>query len=269
MSAVSRFRSCAYQGVVVHKRLEPRRHAFSYRVFALCLDVDEIDKIAQSLRLFSRGKRNVMSFHDCDHGSGSTLSVGAQVRTLLAGAGLDAWTSRIELVCYPRLLGYVFNPLSVYFCRDSSDRVGAIIYEVTNTLRERRSYVIPVEDGDSVRVIQRCRKELYVSPFTAADAEYGFRVVPPGERVVVGIDLREAGRPVLKTCFSGARLDLTDAAIASLVVRYPLMTLKVVAGIHLEALRLWRKGVPVQPYQTSPSFASTVVKSAHRDRANV
>lgn len=265
---MSAFRSCAYVGTVVHKRLAPRRHAFSYRVFALCLDVDEIDRLAADLRLFSRGRWNLMSFHDGDHAAGTDEPVGAHVRGALREAGLERFGSNVQLVCYPRLLGYVFNPLSVYFARDPSGRLGAVVYEVTNTLAERRSYVIPVAEtdgGDERIVTQRCAKQLYVSPFTTMDgASYGFHVVPPGERLVIGVDLREQGRPVLKTHFRGERLALSDRAIAGLMLRYPLMTLKVIGAIHVEAARLWLKGVPVQAYAPSPSYAVTTVSTPPR-----
>lgn len=255
-------RSCAFVGQVVHKRVAPRRHAFSYRVFALCLDVDEIDHLSAVVRLFSRGRWNLLSFHDADHAAGTGEPAGAHARALLHGAGLAQYGARIELVCYPRLLGFVFNPLSVYFAYDAGEKLGAIIYEVTNTLRERKSYVIPVSTPRAKGVVsQGCDKELYVSPFTAAAASYGFHVLPPGERIVIGVNVREQGKPVLKTHFSGSRRELTDRAIAGLLLGYPLMTMKVVAAIHLEALRLWLKGVPVRPYHASPRYSSTTVES--------
>jgi DUF1365 family protein len=268
------FTSCAYVGTVVHKRLTPRRHAFSYRVFALCLDVDEIDRLAVGLRLFSRGSWNLTSFHDRDHGAGTGEMIGAHVRGVLREAGLESCGANVQLVCYPRLLGYVFNPLSVYFARDASGRLGAIVYEVSNTLGERRCYVIPVaetgSDGDDEGiVIQRCAKQLYVSPFTTMDgASYGFHVVPPGDRLVIGVDLREGDRPVLKTHFRGERRALSDRMIAGLLLRYPLMTLKVIGAIHVEAARLWLKGVPVQSYHASPRYAVTTVNVTSREITN-
>lgn len=264
------FRSCAYVGQVVHKRLTPRRHAFTYRVFAFCLDVDEIDRLARSFRLFSHNRWNLLSFHDADHAAGTGEPVGSHARGVLRSAGLEAYGARIELVCYPRLLGYVFNPLSVYFAYDAGDRLGAIMYEVSNTLKERKSYVIPIvgprEDGV---VSQACDKEMYVSPFTAPEAAYSFRVVPPSEKIVVGVDLREQGQPVLKTHFQGRRLELSDRSLAGLLLRYPLMTFKVIAAIHLEALRLWMKGVPLRSYHASPSYSFTKIETVIGKAQNV
>lgn len=259
---MTRLNACAYVGQVVHKRMSPRLHAFSYRVFALCLDVDQIDLLAGELRLFSRGRGNLLSFHDADHAAGTGETVGAHARALLRQADLARFGARVELVCYPRLLGHVFNPLSVYFAYDATGRLGAVIYEVSNTLRERRSYVIPVAaartDG---LVVQGCDKKLYVSPFTATEARYGFHVMPPGDDIVIGVNLRERGRPILKTHFRGHRMELSDRTIALLLLRFPLMTFKVVAAIHLEALRLWLKGTPVQPYHPSPRYSFTIVET--------
>lgn len=258
------FSSCIYAGRVVHKRLAPVPHAFSYRVFALCLDVDEIDSLDEALRLFSHNRRNLLSFRDCDMGDGGEVPIGEKARRQLSDAGLSRFGARIELVCYPRVLGYVFNPLSVYFCRDEGGRVGAIIYEVTNTFGERKSYLVEAESKDAAVLAQSCAKELYVSPYTGALGSYHFHMVAPGERVLIGVAFREAGRPVLKTHFRGDRIALSDRTIAATLVRYPLMTLKVISAIHVEAARLWAKGVPLVSRHTSPAYSTTIVRTQAR-----
>lgn len=258
---MSTWSSCAYAGRVVHRRITPKRHQFAYRVFALCLDVDEIDGLDDVLRWFSRNRTNLVSFWDRDHGASDGATVGDHAREVLSSAGLGHAAARIELLCYPRMLGYAFNPLSVYFCHDSAGNLGAIIYEVSNTFRERKSYVIPVRSSDQAgMVVQECAKEMYVSPFTAREARYGFRVTGPGERVHVGIDLHEEDAVVLMTSFSGVRRPLDDASLLRLVARHPLMTFKVVAAIHFEAARLWLKGVPLAERHTSAPYSFTVVK---------
>lgn len=257
---MSAFASSIYAGHVVHKRLAPKVHGFSYRVFALYLDVDEIDALSRELRTFSRNARNLVGFHDTDFASGGG-AVGDTIRDTLVEAGLDRAAHQISLLCYPRILGYAFNPLSVYFCRDAAGELRAIVYEVTNTFKERRSYVIPVDDASAPVVSQRCAKQLYVSPFTAPTGDYGFHVRPPGDEVVVGVDYREGGRPTLKTHFRGSRIPLSDGALLRMLARYPLMTLKVIGGIHAEAARLWWKGVPIRERFTSPRFATTLVRT--------
>ena len=263
--------SCIYEGTVVHKRLTPRRHALAYRVFTLCLDVDEIDRIDRSLRLFSRDRRNLVGFFDADLGEPGPDTVGAKARRLLEQSGLQDFSASIQLVCYPRLLGFVFNPLSVYFCRDAVGRVGAMIYEVSNTFGERKSFVIPVAgdgESDGDQITQACAKDMYVSPFTAASGHYAFHCVAPSDRVVICVNFREAGRPVLKTHFRGDRRPLTDSMILRLMARYPLMTLKVFGAIHLEAARLWAKGVPMVPRHASPAYSSTLVERQSREATN-
>lgn len=258
---MSTWSSCAYAGKVVHRRIAPKRHEFAYSVFALCLDVDEIDHVADGLRWFSRNRTNLVSFWDRDHGASDGVRVGDHARTVLNSAGLGHAGARIRLLCYPRMLGYVFNPLSVYFCEGRDQRLGAIIYEVSNTFRERKSYVIPVRSDDEAGpLVHECAKEMYVSPFTAREARYGFRVAPPGQRVHVGVDLHEEDTVVLKTYFSGVQRPLSEASLLRLVARHPLMTFKVVAAIHLQAARLWLKGVPLVERHTSAPYSFTVVK---------
>jgi uncharacterized protein len=181
------FASGIYVGRVVHKRLTPRPHAFAYKVFSLALDVDEIDHIAGALRLFDRNRLGLVSFHDRDHGRGDGRSVAEHIRSTLTDAGLGSAGARVVLLCYPRLLGFVFNPLSVYFCHHRSGELGAIVYEVSNTFRERTSYVIPVGHAQDGAVHHVCAKQMHVSPFTPPDACYSFHVAPPGDGVVVGV----------------------------------------------------------------------------------
>lgn len=143
-----------------------------------------------------------------------------------------------------------------------------MIYEVTNTFGERKSYIVATEGARGPMLAHAGRKELYVSPFTAADGTYGFHIRPPADEVVIGVVLREAGRPVLKTHFRGTRHDLTDAALAGAVLRHPLMTLKVTAAIHFEAARLWAKGVAIVPRHSSPAYSATLIASDGRADLN-
>ena len=265
---MSRFASRLYAGTVVHKRLMPKQHAFSYRVFALCLDVDEIDHLHRELKLFSRNRGNLLGFRDRDLGEASGLPVGDKARAVLRASGLERFGARIELVCYPRVMGYVFNPLSVYFCRDKQEQIGAIIYEVTNTFGERKSYVIEAQGSEAAAFAQSCAKELYVSPYTGRTGTYSFHTIAPAERVLIGVALREEGQPVLKTHFRGERVELSDSAIVGMLARHPLMTLKVISAIHVEAARLWAKGVPLVPRHTSPAYSFTVIRSGPQESAH-
>ena len=260
------YRSAIFAGHVVHKRLTPARHGFAYKVFSLCLDVDEIDRLASELRLFSRNRCNLLSFYDADHGPGDGTPVAEHIRKTLIAAGLGHASAHIELLCYPRMLGFVFNPLSVYFCYAAEHQIGAIVYEVSNTFGERVSYVIPVDPGPGSAVRQVCAKEMYVSPFTNKASRYTFHVLPPANdeaaAVVVGISLRDATGPVLKTHFRGLRHSMSDRTLGRMLARHPMMTAKVVGAIHFEAARLWLKGVPLVERHVSPRHSISVVTTA-------
>ncbi|HEY1633046.1 MAG TPA: DUF1365 domain-containing protein [Rhizomicrobium sp.] len=230
--------ACAiYEGHVTHTRIFPCRHSFDYRVFSLLLDLDELDRL--DLHLFARNRAALLSFHDRDHGDGRPLRDWAMAKLAEAGIAADG---PVRLLCYPRLWGFVFNPLSVWFCHNADGSLAATIYEVHNTFGERHSYVLRAGAN------QECDKTFFVSPFLSLDCRYSFRIVPPGEGVVIAIRESEGGAPVLNAVFSGRRKALTDRNLASAVLRHPLMTLKVIAAIHFEALRLWLKRVPTHAH---------------------
>ena len=233
-----------YEGAVMHRRLKPARHAFRYRVFSLLIDLDELPGLDRSLRLFSWNRRAVFSFHDKDHGDGRDLR--AWLDDLLRHAGIAADGPR-RVLCYPRIFGYVFNPLSVWFCHDGDETLRAIVYEVHNTFGERHAYVLPVSVAAGC-VHQVVEKDFFVSPFLSMNCVYRFRIVPPNDDVAIVIREEEAGAPVLDASFAGKRKRLTDRTLLGALLRYPLMTLKVMAAIHLEAVHLMRKGVARHPH---------------------
>jgi DUF1365 family protein len=228
----------------MHRRITPRHHRFKYRVFAMLLELDELPALDRSLSLFKHNRRGLFSFQDRDHGDGRALNV--WLDDLLAQAGIAAGGAR-RVLCYPRILGYVFNPLSVWFCDGRDGALKAIIYEVHNTYEERHAYVLPV--GEDQKLVRHgCPKAFYVSPFLSRDCRYSFRIRPPGADVAIAINEDEAGAPILNASFAGARRALTDRTLARMLLRYPLMTLKVVFAIHFEAVRLMLKGVRRHPH---------------------
>ena len=244
-------RSAIYRGSVMHARLAPVQHRFRYRVFTLLIDLDELPALARSLRWLSHNRFNLMSVHDRDHGvppaagapPGEGLRAWAE-RTLCA-AGMTPPGGRIELLCFPRLFGYVFNPLSLWLCRDREGALKAVIYEVHNTFGGRHAYALPIRAGqDEGALTQRCGKEFYVSPFIPMEAQYSFRLRPPGEAFSLLIRQRDAAGEILRAAISGRRRPLTDRELLKAFAAHPLMTVKVVAAIHWHALRLWWKGAP-------------------------
>lgn len=247
-------RSALYVGEVMHHRLRPRRHRFVYRTFSLLLDLDELPDLDRRLRLFAHNRPGLMSFHDLDHGAADGTTPRAWVEAALAKAGLAEAGRRIRVLCFPRILGYAFNPLTLYFCHRADDSLGAVIYAVRNTFGERHAYLIGVEPADAAAglVRQSCAKAFYVSPFVPMQAGYHFRLNPPGESFALAIRETDVAGDLLVATQRARRRPLTDAALLRAIVGHPLMALKVVAAIHWEALRLWLKGASIQPRPEAP-----------------
>ncbi len=235
------------RGSVGHKRLRPRRHALAYDVCAVLVDVDRLEAVAAGSRWFAHNRFNLFALYDRDYGVGDGTPLAAHTRQRLADAGLAAAGHRIRLLTYPRWLGYAFNPISVYFCEDAAGELAALIYEVNNTRGGRFSYVVAAGAGSDGVYAQAHAKAMIVSPFTARAGSYGFRVRRPDPAcgVLVAVALRDAQGPLLKTWFRARLSAFDDRSLLRAAAAYPLMTLKVTAAIHLEALRLWWKGVPV------------------------
>jgi DUF1365 family protein len=242
-----------YAGDVMHARMKPVGHRFQYRVFTLLVDIDRLDEAERTSPLFSVGRFNLLSFKLKDHGRRDGSALRPAVEAMLAAAGHPEPPRRILLLCYPRVLGYVFNPLSVYFCYGDDEALTAIVYEVRNTFGELHPYVAPVRAGEAgpEGLRQRRPKVFHVSPFIDMAQTYHFRLLPPGEAVRVRILETDAAGPTLAATFVGRARRFSTGSILAECGRVPLMTLKVIAAIHFEALRLWWKGVPLQAAPTT------------------
>ncbi len=259
--------SACYVGRVTHKRLRPREHRLGYNVFTLLVALDELPHLPQRSWLFSHNRWNLLSIQDRDFGDRSGCSIAPQITALAAQIGVDLTGGRILMLCYPRVLGFAFNPITVYFCYEASGRLSCLVHEVSNTFGERHSYVLPVAENDGNTIYQRCDKAMFVSPFNTAQGGYTFHVKPPAERVAVGVLLRDADGPKLKALFEGGRRSFNDAVLARLLMAMPFQTLKVVGGIHWQALKLWWKRLPLltkpagRRYAASTPSATSATKS--------
>lgn len=252
-----------YPGKVMHQRLNPFGHRFSYSVFSLLVDIDRLDDLAELSRLLCVNRAGILSFHERDHVEKDGETLRQFTDRLLARAGLDRPAARILLLAYPRMFGYVFNPISTYFAYDEDGRLLAIIYGVRNTFGERHSYVAPVLAGEqSPAGIRQTRTKIFhVSPFMDMGLRYQFRILPPGKTVRVRIHETAGNEPMLAATFNADAAALNDANLARYLLRFPFMTLKVMAGIHWEALKLWLKGAR---FRTSPPPPET---ASYRDTA--
>jgi DUF1365 family protein len=238
-----------YFGEVTHARLKPIAHRFSYRVMSLLIDLDRLEEADRLSPLFGVNRAALYSFHEADHGErdGSPLRRYAQRRA--AEHGVDLAGGRVLLLCYPRLFGYAFNPLSVYFCYRADGELALMIYEVRNTFGEIHPYVLAVKPGEisAAGIRQEQDKLFYVSPFIGMAMRYHFRVSPPGERIKLRILETDCEGPLLAATFNGRRRALTSAALLRSFFALPVVSLKIVAAIHWEALRLWLKGLRLVP----------------------
>lgn len=237
--------SALYIGKVMHRRLRPRAHNLSYRVFWMLLDLDELDALSAGSRLFSVNRANVFSFFERDYGDRSGATLKPQIEARLAKAGIDLDGGPIRLLTMPRILGYAFNPLSVFFCHHADGRLAAMLYEVHNTFGEIHTYLIPV-DATERPLVQESAKAFHVSPFMDMGLSYRFKVLPPDEKMAVAIEASDKDGLMLFASMSGRREELTDGALARLLVTHPLLTLKVTAAIHWHALRLVLKRVRIR-----------------------
>lgn len=255
------WRSAIYAGDVTHVRLRPHGHRHHYRVFSMLLDLDELSALSASSRVFGYNRPALFSFRDEDHGDGRRNGLRDWVESHIAAAGTLEAGMRISVLCYPRILGYVFNPLTLYFCHTASGSLRTILYEVCNTFGEKHTYVIAVADESSIPLQHSCAKEMYVSPFIPMACLYHFHIVPPGEKILIRIDEEDEEGPLLIASFAGRREAISDRSMCLAFLRYPLMTLKVTAGIYWEALRIWRKGIPVHQHQAAANQVnSTIVR---------
>lgn len=248
--------SAIYEGTVMHERAFPRKHRFTYRVYYLWLDLDELPLLDRTVSGFGFDRAALFSFHPQDHGPRTGEPLRPWIERALDDSGIrtdpaEHWAVRI--LTMPRVMGYQFNPLSVWCCYDPAGTIRAVLYEVSNTYGEWHHYLHPVGNLDAMGFSNHTfEKELFVSPFIDQGAVYTFRVRPPEERAAVLVRERVPEGEVLKASFVGERRALTSANLWREFVRYPIVTAKVTGLIHFEALRLWLKGAPFRRHAGVP-----------------
>ena len=238
--------SGVYIGEVVHQRFLPKAHGLKYRIFQILIDLDQ----AKETLFFSRNRFNLFGFYDRDHGPDKAKAKTAPLRermiSLLSEHGLYACNDRLFLMAMPRMLGFVFNPISLYFLQSAEGAMKAVVYEVNNTFGDRHSYVLPVrQTGKCIR--QASEKRLHVSPFMDMDMAYEFDLIAPEDTFALKIDLKKGDQKILYAGFTAARKPLRDRTLLYLFFAMPLMTLGVIWGIHWEALLLFIKGMRLRP----------------------
>lgn len=252
-----------YAGEVMHARLKPVGHRFAYRVYSMLVDLDRMTGTAGMAPWFAFDRFAPLSVHARDHGPGDGSPLRTHVDRLLDEAGV-ARPDRVLMLCYPRVFGYVFDPITVYFAYDAEGGLTALLYEVRNTFGGRHTYVAPVRAGEASEagIEQRAGKAFPVSPFIGMDETYLFRVLPPGEAVRIRILETDAEGPTLSATFAGRLRPATRANLARAFLAVPLVSFKVIAAIHFEALRLWWKRVPLVPQPRAEADRKAASRSA-------
>lgn len=253
-------RSALYEGTVVHRRHDAVGHRFRARLFMVALDLDEVDELCRRHPLWSAERRNVVSFRRSDHLGPPEVPLAQAVRRLVAERTGREPAGPVVLLTHLRTFGWLFNPISVYFCYDEDGkRVVATVAEVTSTpWYEHTAYVV---EGTGPQVVA---KQLHVSPFLPMDLSHRFACTPPGEQLTVRVDDVDGDETVFSATLSLARVEATRSALSRVLVRYPLMTLRVSAGIYRQALVLWWKGAPFHPH---PDAAARTAARVHAGRA--
>ena len=229
-----------YTGKVIHRRFKPKEHFFKYSVFSLLIDLDELVDIQKEISIFSYNKFNIISFFDKDHGERDSSSLKNWVYSNLKKIGIDEEV-KIQLLCYPRIFGYVFNPLSIFFVYDKSLKLIAILYEVKNTFGEQHTYVFKTNDEKVIQNI--CKKQFYVSPFIEMNCEYSFKILKPEEQLSVVINQSDDEGKLLFASQDGTAREFNNKNLIISFLSHPLMSFKVIAAIHYEAFKLWIKRI--------------------------
>jgi len=233
--------SVIYNGKVIHRRFKPKEHYFKYNVFSLLIDLDELEIIQNKIKIFSYNKFNIISFYDTDHGPRDGTSLKKWIIKNLKDIGINNENIQIKLLCYPRIFGYAFNPLSVFFIYDQNSRLISILYEVKNTFGEQHTYIFKTDDDKTI--INNCSKKFHVSPFIEMECHYYFRVLKPSDKISVIIDQSDKDGKLLYASQDGNARKLNEKNLLISYISHPLMTFKIIVAIHYEALKLWLKGI--------------------------
>jgi DUF1365 family protein len=242
-----------YLSEVMHRRARPVRYRFVYRVYSLLVDIDRLDELQRLSSVFSHNRFNLLGFHDRDHGPRDGSPLRPWLDATLHRFGVDLEGGRVELLCFPRVLGYVFNPLSIWYCRHRDGSLRAVLLQVSNTFGEWHGYVL--HDGGRALdwpVRQSRSKVFHVSPFIDMSAEYHFRLSEPAERLEVTIREYQRGEPMLTAAQVGAARSFDTRNLLSAFARVPLLSFKVMALIHWQALKIWLKGARFYGKPTPP-----------------
>ena len=234
--------SFIYNGQVIHKRFKPKVHYFKYNVFSLLIDLSELETLDKKVNFFSYNKINLISFYDKDHGERNGSSLIEWVHKNLIKNNISTDNIKIKILCYPRIFGFVFNPLSVFYVYNINDQLISILYEVKNTFGEQHTYIFKTKTDDNL-IKHTCKKKFHVSPFIEMNCTYFFKILKPSNKILLIIDQHDDEGKLLYASQDGNRIDFNNKNLILSYLRHPLMSFKIIAAIHFEAFKLWTKGI--------------------------
>ena len=232
--------TCIYKGFVTHRRFKPIKNFFLYKTFSILFDLSELEYLHNKINLFSFNRFNIFSFYNKDHGDRDGSDLSKWVKFNLKKHNLNLQISKIKLLCFPRIFGYVFNPLSIFYCYEKNE-LKVIMYEVKNTFNEQHTYIFLVDHKSTV-IRQYCNKKFFVSPFIEMNTDYNFRLTEPNEQLKIMIKQTDKKDKVLVASQYGTKQEMSTKQLLINFFAHPLMTFKIILAIHFEAFRLWKKG---------------------------
>lgn len=238
--------SCLYRATVMHNRLEPKKHRFHYGLFFFYLNLDTWDTELKRIPVVSKNRFNLFGFYDKDHLQSDVknpIPLRESLNNWLRDQGIEKLPARVMLLTHLRVLGYVFNPVSFYYCFDENEKPLYAVAEVRNTFHEMKLYLLDQSHFDGKSFKKRQPKLFYVSPFIAHDAEFDFSLFVPGEKLNIRIDDYNNQKRIFLSTLTGVQKPLSTGRLLGFGLRFPFITLQVITLIHWHAFRLWLKKI--------------------------
>lgn len=252
--------SAIYDCIIEHSRTEPKLHRFRYRHFLFCFDLSELELLTKKLFLFSHNGRGIFDFRDIDFLHKSNEKIQHKLSRFLEQSQIEPDVDKILLVANPRVFGYVFNPIAIYYLLDSKDRVFSVIPEICNTFHEHKAYAIKSEFCRENAAEAKQKKYFYISPFTNSDDDLSFEIGYPKNKLNWQIKTIRQNREILVATLCGERRELSNKELLRCLVMYPFSNFMVIFGIHLHAFFLWKKGLTFHPKESFPESQTNILR---------
>ena len=251
--------SCLYECDVMHYRVTPKEHKFTHKVFMFYVDLDEIDQLSKRFTLFSRNKSNIFSFYDQDHIKFGSNHIKENILEYLKQNGITTKINRIMLLTNVRVFGYIFNPVSFYYCFDEADQPVCVVPEICNTFREIKPFFMGPETYDGKKFVSQQKKHFYISPFVELEVPMDFQLRIPNERLNIRIDDLKDNKKFLYSALTGKKVTMTNKMLLWFGIKYPFITLKVIGLIHIHAAILhYIKKIPYHKKASNPHLQKGV-----------